>query len=412
MSARARVLFVMNRFRTYDLRMYEVLADAFELRNVWISPPPANEPVPAALAARMRSCIVDENDEIITPRDVRRNAALFRLTAREGRDCDLIIASTSDSWKARVVFAAARVVGVPIAFRKEKWRDRAEAPAGARGLYWRMQLGLTDYLERHAAGVLVGGSKSTEYLLGRGLDREQIAPFRYLHPDLAQTPLRADVVDGLVRQKGARVGFLYLGRIVPRKGLLPLVRAFRRLLASGRDAVLFVVGAAIEADDGRGGVSSAYRDACQRLAADEPRIIFLPPSAPRHVQDYYAAADVFVHPHEAQVDGADVHEGWGNVITEAASMGKAIITTDRVASAFDVVEDGVDGFRIATARLEDGLVEAMAKLVDDRGLAPTLGAAARRRFEEFCDPATNVASLHYLIERGAPQRRRPAPAAP
>lgn len=397
---KAGVLIVINRFRTYDLRMYEVLADAFDLRVVWISPAPADEPLPAALGARIRWAVVDDDPTILTPRDLRRNARLFRLVVEHARGGALVIASTSDSWKARVAYLGARAAGVPIAFRKEKWRDREEKRlGGARGLYWRAQVRITDYLERHAAGVLVGGRKSADYLVARGLARDRIAPFRYLHPDLGAAPLRRDVVAELAARKGDRLAFLYLGRIMPRKGLEPLLRAFLRLLASGRDAVLFVVGAPIATDTGRGGVSVEYYERCRELAAGEPRVIFLPPASPDHVQDFYAAADVFVHPHEAKVGEGDVHEGWGNVITEAASMGKPIVTTDRVASAFDVVEDGVDGFRVAAARLEDELVGAMTTLVDDRARVAAMGVAARRRFVEFVDPAINVASVARLIER-------------
>ncbi len=397
-----RVLCVMNRFRTYDLRMYEVLADAFELRVIFVGPAPAGEVMPAALAARVHTCVMGGDDDKLSMRDVRRSAALFRLVAREGRGCALIVTGTSDSWKARVVFAAARAIGVPIALRKEKWRDHVGAvPPGLLGVYWRAQLGITRRMERAADAMLVGGSQAAAYLERGGVAPARIAPFRYLHPDLAGKPLRADVVADLRARKGSRVAFLYLGRVMHQKGLRHLVRAFRALLDGGRDAVLLVVGDPIAKDTGRGMVSIEYYEECKRIAAGEPRIVFFPAAPAEHVQDYYAAADVFVHSHQADVDGVDVHEGWGNTITEAASMGKAIIATDRVAAAFDIVSVGENGFRVPVADLEPGLVAAMARFVDEPGLAARFGAVSRRRFEEFVDARLNVASLEQAIARAA-----------
>lgn len=390
----ARVLYVANRYRTYDRLMFETLASSFELRVIWISPPPVNEPVPAAVSERVPSSTLSADPTILTPRDVRRNARLFKLVADRGHDCDLIITSTSDSWKARVVYAAARMVGVPIALRKEKWRDRRDQPQGLRGVYWRTQLRVTDYMERTAAAMLVGGSAQARYLRERGQARE-VLPFRYLHPDLAALPVDHVEVERLRALKGRRVGFLYLGRIIPRKGLATLLRAFRQVRG---DAMLFVVGAPIEIDDGRGRVSSDYFAECRQLAEQDSRIVMLPAVRPDRVHDVFAASDVFVHPHEAMVDGSDVHEGWGNVITEAASMAKPIITTDRVASAFDVVDDGRTGFRVPTDSLEAELVRAVQFFVDNPETVAPFGEAARRRFVEFVDPQCNVTSVRTILD--------------
>jgi len=391
-----RLLYVTNRYRTYDVMMYDMFATEFDLRVIWIGPSPDNEPLPPRLRERFPYWLVSDSRAILTPRDVRRNLRLFWLTVREGRDRDLIVTSTSDSWKARVVFAGARACGVPIALRKEKWRDRIKQPTGARGVYWRAQLRVTDYMERTAAAMLVGGQMQERYLLDRGLPQQQLVTFRNLHPDFAAYPSDRAEVERLRRIKGGRVGFLYLGRIIPRKGLAPLLRAFRRL---GDGAVLFVVGAPIQVDDGRGTVSSTYFDECRSIAGDDPRIVFMPAVPPDRVQDVFAAADVFVHPHVAEVDGVDVHEGWGSVITESASMSKPIITTDRVASAYDIIDNGRNGFRVPTENLEDELYKAMRYFVDHPESIEKFGAVSRRRFIEFVDATPNIAGLNHIIER-------------
>ncbi|MEQ1735945.1 MAG: glycosyltransferase family 4 protein [Rhodoglobus sp.] len=392
-----RLLLIINRYRTYDRLMYEVLAEAFDLAVIWISPPPANEPLPVELASRLQPHVVDRDDRILRARDVQRNLELFQLIRREGRDRDLIIASTSDSWKARVAFAAARSIGVPIAMRKERWYDPA-VKRGLRRAYRVFQERTTDFLERHATGVLVGGSQAEQYVVDRGTSPERVMPFRYLHPDLGTSYLDATTVDELKRLKGNRIAFLYLGRVMPQKGLATLIAAFRWVLDSGRDAVLFVVGAPITRDEGRGKVSAEYFEQCQTLARGESRVMFFPAANPERVQDFYAASDVFVHPHVKQVNGVEVRDGWGNVITEAASMSLPIISTDRVASAFDLIENDRNGFLLASSNLDDELVTAITRLVDHPELLPAFGRYSRQRFEQFVDPATNVASIKQLIE--------------
>lgn len=392
---RRRILFSTNRFRTYDQRLYETLADAFDLRVLWISPPPKDEPVPD-WGDRIRCTVVGDRSSRLTALDVRRSAALYRLAVQEARGCDLVVASTSTSWKARVLYAAARRAGVPIAVRTDIWCDD---PNGTkRGLNARVQRRITDALERRVDGVLVCGVKAEAYTLARGVAGERIAPFRYLHPDFARAPLDAAAVDRLRALKGDRVAFLYLGRIIDRKGLVPLIRAFRAVLATGRDAMLFVVGAPITEDTGRGEVTVDYYDHARRLAGDDPRIVFFGQVAPAEVLNYYAAADVFVHPHVAEVGGFPVYEGWGNVMTEAACMSKPIIATDRIPSAFDLIADGANGYLLAADHLEDELQRSLVPFIDHPELVTRFGRESRRRYEAFADPALNVAALDRIID--------------
>lgn len=401
---RRRVLYCTNRYRTYERRNYEVLAEAFDLRVVWISPPPETESIPRALHERMQWSIVSDDPKRIESRDLVRSAKLFGIAVREGRGCAIIVAPAAGSWKTRVLFAASRVLDIPIAVRSDIWREgdgllRGKSARKPGGVAAWMQQRITGHLQRTAAGVLVNGKKAGEYLLDRGIVQSRILPFRRLHSDLREQPLDTDLVDRLRRLKGDRVAFLYLGRIMHQKGLVPLIRAFRAVLATGRDAVLFVVGAPITKDTGRGLVSEDYYAEALRVAEGEPRIMFEGHAAPTTVHNYYAAADVFVHPHIAMVNGQHVHEPWGNVLTEAACMSMALIATDRVQASFDIVEAGVNGYLIEGDRVEDDLFAALVSFIEKPDLVSRFGRAARRRYELFADPQVNIDSLNQLIDR-------------
>lgn len=400
-TRRQRVVLVMGKYRTYNARMYEALADAFDVHVIWINPPPAHEAVPEAIPMRWE--IVARNPNKLRPGSLRRNTALFRRVVQAARGADLVVASHSNSWKAQVAFAAARACGVPIALVRERWRDSSQG-ALTRRLYRHLRLRITDAMERRAVGMLARSTKAAEYLVARGVPHDRIETFTYLHPDWSHLPRDHALIERLRRDHAGRVVFLYLGRVIPRKGLVPLVRAFRSVLATGRDAVLLVVGEAITEDTGHGAVSTSYIAEAKRLAGDDPRIVFLGHVEPQLVHNYYAATDVFVHPHVATVDGHDVHEGWGNVITEAACMSMPIVTTDRVAAAFDIVEPGSNGFVIDSTRIDDDLPRALAPFIDRPELVQEFGRRSRARFEAFIDPVNNIAALDHLIARAGALR--------
>jgi glycosyltransferase involved in cell wall biosynthesis len=53
---------------------------------------------------------------------------------------------------------------------------------------------------------------------------------------------------------------------------------------------------------------------------------------------FYALADILVLP--------SLWESWGLVVNEAMNAGCAIVASDRVGSAHDLVQDGVNGYRV------------------------------------------------------------------
>ena len=70
-------------------------------------------------------------------------------------------------------------------------------------------------------------------------------------------------------------------------------------------------------------------------------------SNPEDIYGLMAVADLFVLPSQ--------HEPWGAVINEAMAAGTVTITTDKVGAAYDLIEEGVTGFRYAagdTKRLQ------------------------------------------------------------
>jgi glycosyltransferase involved in cell wall biosynthesis len=275
-----RLLYINNRYRRYDLRKYRVLSERFHLRVIWIGPFPDSETPPLDLLERIHYSFVSRRETILKPWHLLRSLRLALLVGRAAASADLVLSTTSDSWKSKVVFVAARLRGAAVAFRKEKWIDDRLRLGALSRAYWTLDRRLTDFIERRADGLLVGGSKAREYLLNKGIPRESVLPFSYLHEDLAQYPVDPELLRGLQRGGKPAVTFLYLGRIMPQKGLASLVLTFDQLIDQGYDANLLIVGDAIREDSGRGRISVDYLDRCQEIAESNPRVWFRGPVAP------------------------------------------------------------------------------------------------------------------------------------
>lgn len=77
------------------------------------------------------------------------------------------------------------------------------------------------------------------------------------------------------------------------------------------------------------------------------------------------------------------HEGMPRTVLEAMSMGRAIITTD-APGCRETVNEGDNGF-LVPVRNSTALAEAMARFIEDPGLAERMGVSSRRLAEQRFD---------------------------
>jgi glycosyltransferase involved in cell wall biosynthesis len=191
-----------------------------------------------------------------------------------------------------------------------------------------------------------------EYARSLGLPEHRIA----LAPNAVDRALFGERVDAL-RRPGDGCTFLYVGRLDPEKGLEVLLEAFGRL----EEGELVLVG------------SGSVEDELRRAAPT--RVTFTGPLDREAVVERYAEADVFVLPSRS--------EQWGMVLNEAAAAGLALVASTAAGAAHELIEDGVNGFRVEPGDVE-GLTRALRRLAAD----PALREAAGRRSRELVAPLT------------------------
>lgn len=147
------------------------------------------------------------------------------------------------------------------------------------------------------------------------------------------------------------------------KGIHDLIAAFAEIAFECPDAILFVVGDGPERE--------SLMNFCRDLKLD-PKVIFT--GYRSDVQDFMACADVFVLP-------SVYPEAYGNVLAEAKTAGKAVVST-RVGGIPEVIEDGVTGILVEPGD-SGALAEAIRSLLGDRKLREGMGTRARASVEHY-----------------------------
>lgn len=273
-------------------------------------------------------------------------------------------------WQAYVY---ARVGRVPMAV----WVESTARDVRSRSrLSTRARRALVDA----ASGFVVPGSASRDYLISLGVDSDRIA----IAPNAVDTSIFRDAVAAARERRTelrAELGFdrptfLYVGRLHHEKGLDLLLQA----LIDVPEAELILIGSGPE--------ERALR------AAAPPRVRFAGRIEREHLVPWLAAADGLVLPSRS--------EPWGMVLTEAASAGLPLVATEAAGAAHELIDDGVNGFRVPTGDAP-ALARALRALAADEEFRRS---ASKRSLELARDhtPEAWAAAVAALTMRLARQR--------
>ncbi len=157
---------------------------------------------------------------------------------------------------------------------------------------------------------------------------------------------------------------LCVGRLIERKGQHHLIEAIKRLVDEGLDVNLELVGT--------GDAEAADKALAQRLGVAF-RIHFTGYVPREQILQHYTAAHVFVL--------ASYNEGMSVATLEAMATGLPVVITSTGGTA-ELVEEGINGLTFNWADL-DTLTAHLRRLASDRSLVRQMGAAARRKAEQF-----------------------------
>jgi len=258
-----KLLYINKQYREYDKRKYKVLSEKFALTVIWLCPFRKTERLPEDLWDKMRYFILGFEGNRLKPWHLYYNFKLLKVLFRYGKNTDILISSTSDSWQSKIAFFVAKyLINVPVSFRKEVWFKDCDNST----LLANINNELTRFIEKRADGMFYPGAKQKLFLLERGVAENRLFPFPCLIYDMKQYKNEQYKDSVLLKRIRNKFVFLYVGRIIELKGLDVLIRAFSEIERKYSHSFLLIVGE--PADGGYHAEHSlGYFEDCKKLIA-------------------------------------------------------------------------------------------------------------------------------------------------
>jgi len=204
----------------------------------------------------------------------------------------------------------------------------------------------------------------------------------------------------IARYRDGVPNILFVGRMEPRKGLIHLLRAFRKLQRDGVRARLLLVGTGPGEREARRYVLTRQLDYVE----------FLGRVSEAQKAQLFKTADIYVSP-------ATGRESFGIVLLEAMSAGAPIICSD-IHGYRGVVRRERDGILVEPGNA-DALAASIRRLIDDPALRAQLSRAGEERAQLFTWERVGQAVEEYygfvirrLAERGELPKGFSAPIPP
>jgi glycosyltransferase involved in cell wall biosynthesis len=246
----------------------------------------------------------------------------------------------------------------------------------ARGARRRVKELVLPRLLRRCSGVLACGSLGREFFRRYGVPDERIflAPYEPDYEALARVaPEEVAAARAKHGLEASRRRLLFCGRLAPEKRVDLLIDAFAAIAHERPGWELAIVG--------DGALAAALRARVPAALAD--RVRFVGFVEKERLAAIYLTCDALVVPSD--------FEPWGVVVNEAVACGLALVCSDVVGAAADLLQDGVNGRQFRAGDLA-GLTSALRDVTRAERL-DAMRAAAPRALAEWrrvADPVDGV----------------------
>lgn len=165
-----------------------------------------------------------------------------------------------------------------------------------------------------------------EYYIINGVPMEKIRRYPFTSvkkEEILNTPYGCEVKLELRKKLGMHEKYIVLavGQFISRKGYDILIRAASKL---NDDYGIYIVG---------GKAPENYLELVERLQCTNVKFIDFKQS--EELNEYYKAADVFVHPTREDI--------WGLVVNEAMAKGLPVITTNKCIAGLELIQNKING---------------------------------------------------------------------
>ena len=178
---------------------------------------------------------------------------------------------------------------------------------------------------------------------------------------------------------------LYFGRLIRKKGVEYLIKAFKRVSKEYENSFLVIAGDGPE--------RKRLEDLCREL--DIHNVYFSGFVKADEKNAYFYLCDIFVYPSIT----LDIPEEWSLGVCEAMSLGKPVIVTKAVGSVNELVFHKYNGY-VVPERDDEAIYEAIKCLLTDDELRTKIGKNAKRTVEMGFAYEKLFNRLREVIEEG------------
>lgn len=326
-----KVLFVTNRCPLYRLPVFEGLSKSHRMFFIFTQEP-----------FKGMDCFGNLSYRICTNR-------LFLILMILKADFDVII-TNFPLWSSLPTFLIMKLRRKRVIFWVEEWCEPVKTVR-------KLSMPFLHYMARHCNAVVVSGIAARNHIINYSASLQKI----FLSPNSSYVESPSSVKLPI---KTGEFIILYLGRLVKYKGANYLIRAFSMLEKTHKNVKLIIAG--------RGDFKHYLESLSQQLRVKNITFTDVPSDIEKSY--YYNLCDLFVLPSIWQPAFC---EAWGLVLNEAMQFGKAVITTNAVGAAPDLVENGVNGFIVKNSD-PNSLYDAMKRIVENPELAKRMGKNSKR----------------------------------
>ena len=320
------------------------------------------------------------------------NVAFALIPRLIKKEYDIIVFPTPKEWINNIIcFAIAKLRRKPYIVWSDRWICKKVKRPIFKKIYYRVDKMIIGYICRHAdACVTSGGTKQKEYFVSLGVPENRI----FISPFLSDIPSKSFDFKRL-QQKMKKIEkelgvenkkvILCVARLIKRKGIDYLIKAFAKLKKEIEDVSLVIVGGEdypglpkFMAKFSRGAefYGTELKTLCQALSIIED-VHFVGYVKSEDLPAYYLLCDLLVYPSIA----TSYADAGCLSVSDAMYFGKPVISTDVVGFAYDLIKNGVNGF-IVPEKNVDALYEAIKKIVFDPELRQKWGIESKRIIEE------------------------------
>lgn len=222
-------------------------------------------------------------------------------------------------------------------------------------------------INKYALGAFAQGYLAKQDFLDWGIKAPLI---EYLYYTTAKMK-RPDALPEELKKLDSCNLFLYAGSLSKAKGIVVLMEAFAKLKNADHWRLVLV------GQDLSGG-EWVQRTKTYKI---EEKVIFTGVKPIERIHEYIGAADVFILP--------TLYDGWGAVLNEAAALGKPLISTDQCGSAYHLIKEKENGYRVAAGDIQ-ALVNAMQSYIDHPERVQVHGRNSEKIYHDEFTPEKNV----------------------